>query len=406
MGFHGYNVPPPNASDAIKPWEVHIPQKDIDDLVALLKLTPLAPPTYENALPEQDGYLGLRRDWMVETKRYWESSFNWREQEKYINSFPHFKASIQDPVGDFEIHFVALFSKKADAIPILLLHGWPGCFIEFLSILDMLRERYTAETLPYHLIVPSLPGYTFSSPPPLDRNITSDDAARIFDKLTSLLGFESYIIQGGDLGGRIGRIIAANHPNCKAIHLNTGPMPPPEEAEVRSQINKTEEEGLQRHLFFKHNGSAYAWTHATRPSTIGFVLSSNPVALLAWVGEKFLDWTDDTPPLDLILVSITLYWVTHSAASSLWSYRQFYGPDAESHGTKRWHINKPLGFSWFPKEITPVPRAWVETTGDLVFYRQHKKGGHFAAMEQPEALWADVEDFLGILKDRFAMRSI
>lgn len=402
MAFGGFGDLPTGASDAVTPWKVHIPQESLDNLTTLLKAAPLAPQTYENSLPGNQRSLGVRHDWISDTKRHWETIFDWRAQERFINSFPHFKAHVHDDeLGQFDIHFVGLFSKRSDAIPILLLHGWPGCFVEFLEILNQLRTRYTPDTLPYHLVVPSLPGYTFSSPPSVDKNIDSDGAARILHQLTIELGVESYMIQGGDLGGRIGRVVAANYAACKAIHLNTGPMPPPDPAEVTSDLNEAEQQGLDRHFLFKETGSAYAYAHATRPATVGFVLSSSPVALLAWVGEKYMDWTDDDPPVDTLLTCITLYWVTNCAATSLWSYRQFYGPGAESHGTKRWHIHKPLGFSWFPKEITPVPKAWVETTGRLVFYRQHEKGGHFAALEQPEILWKDVEEFIDIVKSEF-----
>ncbi|KIH92846.1 microsomal epoxide hydrolase [Sporothrix brasiliensis 5110] len=401
-GFGGFGNLPTGASDAIKPWKVHIPQASLDNLKALLKVTPLAPQTYENSLPNKQRTLGVRHDWISATKQHWETDFDWREQEAYINSFPHFRAQIEDgELGHFDLHFVGLFSQRSDAIPILLLHGWPGCFVEFLGILDGVRARYKPDTLPYHLVVPSLPGYTLSSPPPIDKNIDSDGAARILHGLTVELGFDKYMIQGGDLGGRIGRVVAANYAACKAIHLNTGPMPPPEPAALASEITETEQAGLDRHALFRETGSAYAYAHATRPATMGFVLSSSPVALLAWIGEKYMDWTDADPPVDDILTCITLYWVTNCAATSLWSYRQFYGPGAESHGTKRWHIHKPLGFSWFPKEITPVPKAWVETTGQLVFYRQHDRGGHFAAFEQPDRLWQDVEDFIDIVKDEF-----
>lgn len=324
-----------------------------------------------------------------------------------MNSFPQFKASIEDTLGTFDNHFIALFSKSKRAIPIMMPHGWPGSFLEFLPILDNLRSRYTAEDLPYHVIVPSLPGYTFSSPPPLDQTFRSDDAARILDKLMTLLGFSAYMVQGGDVGGRVGRIIAANYPNCKALLLNTCPMPAPEASELKdgSPITSTEKAGLEKRDFFLHNGSAYAWEHATRPATIGFALSSSPLALLAWIGEKFLDWTDSDPDLDLILTGVTLYWVTGCASTSLWSYRQFYGPEAKSHASPDWYVKKPLGFSWFPKEITPVPQGWVETTGELVFWSEHDRGGHFAAAERPKELWADVEDFLGTdrVKEAFGM---
>ena len=397
MSFNGFDAVPHGASDAIKPWQVDIPQQDLDDLTRLLKASRLAPPTFENSLPQHDRHLGLRRDWLLAAKKYWETEFDWRKHEKHVNSFPQFKASIDDALGVFDVHFVSLFSKRKDAIPVLLLHGWPGSFLEFLPLLDILRSQYTAETLPYHLVVPSLPGYTFSSRPPLDQDFRSEDAARIFDELASALGFGSYVVQGGDVGGRVGRVIASQYPNCKAVHLNTHPMATPDPAEVKSSINDSEKAGLDRHNFFLHNGTGYAYEHATRPSTIGFVLSSSPLALLSWIGEKFLDWTDDDPSLDTILEAATLYWLTDCVSTNLWSYRQFYGPSADSHGSKKWHINKPFGYSWFPKELNPLPKAWIETTGNLVFYKQHDKGGHFAAMERPQDLWSDFEEFLKIV---------
>jgi microsomal epoxide hydrolase len=394
MSLGGFNVLPNGVSDAITPWKVDIPQQDLGTLATLLKIAPLAPPTFENSLPERNRRLGLPRDWLSAAKQYWETEFDWRKHEEHMNSFPHFKASIKDTLGNFDVHFVALFSKREDALPILFLHGWPGSFLEFLPLLHILRSKYTAEDLPYHLVVPSLPGYAFSSAPPLDQDFRADDAARIFDTLASVLGFESYAVQGGDVGGRVARIIAAEYPRCKAVHLNTHPMTPPADSDINSSIDAVEKEGLDRHNFFLHNGTGYALEHATRPSTIGFVLSSSPLALLAWIGEKFMDWTDDDPSPDVILESVTLYWLTRCASTNLWSYRQFYGPHADSHGSKKWHINKPLGYSWFPKEINPLPKAWIETTGNLVFFRRHEKGGHFAAMERPRDLWNDVEEFL------------
>jgi microsomal epoxide hydrolase len=394
MASIGFSTLPKNSSDVIKAWKVDIPQQDLDSLFALLKSSPLAPLTFESSRAERGRNLGIKHDWLLAAKRYWETGFQWRKHEEYMNSFPHFKAPVQDTLGVFDVHFVALFSKRQDAIPIILLHGWPGSFLEFLHILDNLRSMYSADNLPYHLIIPSLPGYAFSSSPPLDHDFRVDDAARLFDKLATLLGFEGYMVQGGDVGGRVARVMAAKYTNCKAVHLNTSPMPEPDPEEIESWVDDTEKEGLKRHKDFLENGSAYAWEHATRPSTIGFVLYSNPLALLAWIGEKFTDWTDDDPSLDLVLTSVTLYWLTGCAATSLWSYRQVYGPNADTHASKKWHIKKPLGFSWFAKEIAPVPKAWVELTGNLVFYRQHEKGGHFAAMEQPLVLWNDIEEFV------------
>ena len=385
------------------PWSIrqhqslesgHPTAGSLDTLATLIKLAPIAPSTYENSLQAEDRRLGLPRDWLSAAKEQWETNFDWRKHEGHINSFPHYKVTIKDPLSDFDIHFVALFSRREDAIPVLLFHGWPGSFLEFLPLFEILQSKYTPDDLPYHVVVPSLPGYTFSSAPPVDKDFRADDVARIFDRLTSTLGFESYAVQAGDVGARIARIMAAEYPKCRAIHLNTCPMPAPESAKIKSPIDDVERAALERHHFFLHNGTAYALEHATRPSTIGFVLSSSPLALLAWIGEKFLAWTDDDPSIDVILEAVTLYWVTRCAASNLWSYRQFFGPNADSHASPKWYITKPFGFSWFPKEINPLPRAWIETTGELVFFRRHEKGGHFAAMERPRKLWEDVEEFL------------
>ena len=171
-------------------------------------------------------------------------------------------------------------------------------------------------------------------------------------------------------------------------------MPEPKDVD-KSLITGPEEAGLERAATFTDTGSAYALLHATRPSTISFVLASSPLALLSWIGEKFLQWTDTTPPLPIILESVTLYWLTETFPRAIYPYRQLFTPGViGAHENPEWHINKAFGFSWFPKEIAPVPRVWVETTGKLVWWRQHTSGGHFAAVERPEVLLRDVREFL------------
>ena len=293
------------------------------------------------------------------------------------------------------LHFVALFSERKDAIPILLLHGWPGSFLEFLPILSIIKSRYTSSTLPYHLIIPSLPGYAFSQTPPLDHDFQIQDIARFMNQLMLDLGFRAgYAVQGGDIGSKVARVLAAEHEACKAVHLNFGIMPEPAGADS-SLITPAEKIGLQRAEEFISTGSAYALLHATRPSTISFALASNPLSLLAWIGEKFQEWTDTTPSLDAILESVTLYWLTETFPRAIYPYRQLFTPGVVgAHENPKWHIRKPFGFSWFPKEIAPVPRVWVETTGELVWWRSHMKGGHFAAVERSKVLLKDLEDFV------------
>jgi len=139
-----------------------------------------------------------------------------RKHEKHMNTFDHFHMNINDELGDFHVHFVALSSKRQDAIPLLLLHGWPGSFLEFLPMIDKLRKRYSPEELPYHIVVPSLPGYAFSSPPSLDRDFGIEDVARLMNQLMLNLEYGAgYMIQGGDVGSKVARVIAAKHDECK-----------------------------------------------------------------------------------------------------------------------------------------------------------------------------------------------
>lgn len=321
-----------------------------------------------------------------------------RKVEDEINSFPNYTAKVKESGDTFDIHFAALFSERTDATPIIMLHGWPGSFLEFLPILKLLKGKYTPQTLPYHIIVPSLPGYAYSSPPPLHRDFRLENCAEIVDNLMVGLGFgDGYVVQGGDVGSMVGRVLGALQPRARAVHLNFCVVPDPGDDVPAADVDEAERAGLLRGQAFLRLATSYAFQHATKPSTVGLALSASPLSLLAWIGEKFLDWTDEDPPLDTILASVTLYWFTGCYPTSLWPYRRLFGPGAGAgiHENPAWRIDgKPLGYSWFPKELAPTPRAWVATTGNLVFSRQHRSGGHFAAMERPEVLLQDVEDFV------------
>lgn len=176
-------------------------------------------------------------------------------------------------------------------------------------------------------------------------------------------------------------------------------------------LSDAEKGGLARAHDFSTMGSAYAVEHGTRPGTIGLVLSSSPIALLAWynttenciciytntcrVGEKYQKWSDQDPPIEEILDSVTLYWFTESFPRSIYPYRQFYGAKPKQfHGNPDYYFKIPFGYSWFPQELAPIPKAWVEKTGNLVWYREHKEGGHFASLEKPELFVKDIEDFV------------
>ncbi|KAH7043770.1 Alpha/Beta hydrolase protein [Macrophomina phaseolina] len=383
---------PQNAKSTLTRFTVSIADDKLQQMKQLIKLSPIGVATYENSL--ESGQFGLSRSWLRLAKKEWEESFNWRTHEKFINSFPNYKLDITDDDGSvYSIHFVAMFSTNPSAIPVAFFHGWPGSFLEFLPMLSLLKERYaTADKLPYHIVVPSLPGYAFSDSPPLDKNWSCRDSARLMHRLLCELGFEQsgYVAQGGDIGSIISRTLARTYAQCKAVHLNFSPAPKPEGV-PDSAVDELEAKQLKRAELFFTNGRAYALEHATRPATIGLVLSASPVALLAWIGEKFLDWTDEDPPINTILASVSLYWLTDTFPTSVYPYREMFAPKAHKSLP---YCDKPTGYSWFPMELAPAPKAWVETTAKVVWHRQHTEGGHFAALEKPYLLLADTEDFV------------
>lgn len=214
---------PSGASLKPKPFKAHASDQELSDFKQLLKLSKIGPKTYENTIADAKDFtsLGITRDWLAQTKQYWETKYDWRKTEDRINGYPNFTVPIKDDGTGFtfDIHFIALFSKKADAVPLLLLHGWPGSPLEFLGALSVLMGKYTPDTLPYHVIVPSLPGYAYSSGPPLDQNFDTEGIARVVDKLMIGLGFEKgYITQGGDIGSFVSRVLAVTAKSCLAAH--------------------------------------------------------------------------------------------------------------------------------------------------------------------------------------------
>ena len=214
------------------------------------------------------------------------------------------------------------------------------------------------------------------------------------------LGFNAgYIASGGDVGSSVARHLAATHSACKAMHLNLCNMGQPATIPL-STLSSQEQVFVERAQEFYRSGSAYAMEHGTRPSTIGLALTTSPLALLAWIGEKFLAWSDEDPSLDTILESVSLYWFTETMARGLYPYRQRSDNERPGHDSPELHVRKPFGYSLFPKEVIAVPCSWAATTGDLSWFRQHDAGGHFAALEKPAEMLEDIEDFARHVRER------
>ena len=371
-----YDKLPSNATLKPTNFQAHIPDQQLSDFKTLLRLSPIGPETYENT-SRTDGQYGVGREWLIETKDYWQNKYDWRKTEERINSCPNFTVPIKARDGDtYTIHFAALFSETPNAVPVCLLHGWPGSFLEFLPFLNEAKGKYSPKELPYHYIVPSLPGYTFSSGPSVKQRWNNEDMAYVMNELMLGLGFgNGYIAHGGDIGSFLSRILAVRYPACKAIHLNFCLMFSEPSGINPADVTPSEKKNLSRLVEFGTRGDAYAKEHGTKGGTIGLALSSSPLALLCWIGEKYLEWTDTTPSTQDILDSVMLYWVTETFARCIYPYIDFFGRgDASTvfHSHPDYYCKKPIGYSYFPFELGPVPLAWAKTTGNIVWHRAHE----------------------------------
>ncbi|GKT65323.1 epoxide hydrolase [Colletotrichum tofieldiae] len=213
-----FNVIPENSPGKPESFTLHVPEKELSEFQELLRLSKIGPATWWNQ--HTDGQFGISREWLSQAKETWLTSFDWRKHEEHINSLPNFKMTVKDvEAGQIELHFAALFSKNKNAIPVVFLHGFPASFTEFLPMMQLLADKYTPETLPYHIIAPSLPGYGLSGSPCQDVEMTLELAARIMNQLMIDLGFgKGYVAQGGDLGSLLARIMSVRYDACKAFH--------------------------------------------------------------------------------------------------------------------------------------------------------------------------------------------
>ncbi|GAA93392.1 uncharacterized protein L969DRAFT_19035 [Mixia osmundae IAM 14324] len=399
----------------LQPYKIGIPQSKLDDLKARVASDPLPPVTFEG---KHERY-GVTRDWMSQLKTAWEA-FDWSKEEARLNSFSNYQGTVEHAGHSIRLHFISeQCTANPEAMPLLLLHGWPGSFLEFTGSIKYLKQHF-------HVVVPSLPGYLFSELPD-DMDFSPMDVAATMNELMVNLGYSQYFVQAGDWGAMVARLMAVYFSECKAIHLNFSPVLPidsylapvmPSVLRLRTpQIVKTlttplsslaglilpppDQLGLSardRELMARSNrwnktGRAYAIEHATRPSTIAHALSASPLALAAWIGEKLLEWTDESPPMDEILALLTAWWTTDTYARSIYAYRHSFGNQPNTkHFERQCYIRVPFGYSSFPKEILPCPKRWVATSGNLLWYREHTRGGHFAAWERPEAFSEDLRD--------------
>ncbi len=384
---------------AIVPFEIHIPDADIADLKARLANARLPA-----QIPGTGWEYGTNATYLKELVDYWLNDFDWRAQEAELNEFAQFKTNIDG----LPIHFIHVRAENPDAMPLLITHGWPGSFVEFRKIIGPLThpEQYggNAEDA-FHVVIPSLPGFGFSGEPQ-ERGYNPERMAHVLAALMQRLGYEHYGAQGGDWGAIINRVHAARYPERMiGLHSNFVLAGPPEDPAIRAAVPAAETEAREARAAFMLNEVGYQQIQGTKPQSLGVALNDSPAGLAAWIVEKFHGWSDiDQQSIDgldakftkdEILTDISVYWFTASITASTRIYyesRNF--PASEPTG----FVTVPTAGAIFPAEIYVTPRLWAEASYNIVRWTPMPRGGHFAAMEEPELLLEDVRAFFRSLR--------
>ncbi|MGD0928372.1 MAG: epoxide hydrolase family protein [Streptosporangiaceae bacterium] len=380
----------------ITPFRIDIPQPALDDLRDRLART---------RWPSQITGLGWSRGadqlYLQELAEYWQHHYDWRLQEAELNKIPQFTTEIDGA----NIHFLHIRSGHADATPLILTHGWPGSIVEFLDVVGPFTDpvAHGGEAADaFHLVIPSLPGFGFSGPAG-EAGWDSYRIAAAFAGLMSRLGYDRYLAQGGDFGAFVspdlGRV-AADH--VIGVHVNAATMgfiPFGElDEDTMASLTDTEKARVARLGAYMSDGNGYFQIQATRPNTLGFALNDSPVGQLAWIVEKFKEWSHPSSGLpeqsidrDRMLTNVMLYWLTGTGASSAQLYY-------ESMHSGRWPSPSPVptGVAAFAEDVSI--RRFAEASNNIVHWTDFDEGGHFAAMEKPGLLVADVRRFRNALR--------
>jgi pimeloyl-ACP methyl ester carboxylesterase len=376
------------AVDSVTPFRIEVPQAAWDDLQRRLEAA-----RWPDRGPVEDWSQGVPLDRMISLVDYWRDSYDWGALESRANRWPQFRTRIDG----LAFHTFHVRSAHANALPIVLTHGWPGSFVEFLAVIEALSEPTKhggrAEDA-FHVVIPSLPGFGFSDKP-TTRGWDAARVARAWVVLMQRLGYDRWVAQGGDWGSRVTHALARMRPpGLIAAHVNW-PFVFPDNKPTQPTTAETQAyAGLQG---FLNHGTGYARQQQTRPQTIGYALADSPVGQAAWIYEKFHAWTDnrgqpeDALSRDAMLDNISLYWLTNSAASSARFYLENVQPGGASYSAGR--IELPMAASIFPREIFRPPRSWAQMLWpNLMYWNELDGGGHFAAFEQPGVFVAELRN--------------
>ncbi len=373
----------------MREFRVHVEEAVLEDLRGRLEGTRLP-----DQIPGSGWRYGTDVAYMRELIRYWRTAYDWRAHEAQLNALPHFKAEIDG----IDLHFVHVRSKEPGALPLVITHGWPGSVYEFMDVIGPLTDPAAhggdaADA--FHLVLPSMPGYAFSSAP-RSPGMGVDSVAGVVAKLMDRLGYERYGAQGGDWGSAVAAWLARDHPDrVVGIHLNmVGGGPPQGLDDPEAGIPDWELRRYRERSEWWRGENAYGNIQGTKPLTLAYALNDSPAGLAAWIVEKFRAWSDCGGDVersftkDQLLTNIMLYWVTGSMPSAV---RLYY--ESRRSGRRPDRVDVPTAVAVFPGEIFFSPRKWVETRYNVAQWTEMPRGGHFAAMEEPELFVEDVAKF-------------
>ncbi|MCX7379940.1 MAG: epoxide hydrolase [Alphaproteobacteria bacterium] len=377
-----------------RPFRIAVPTPAVVDL-----RNRLAGTRWPDEVNDDAWSYGAALPFMRELADYWRKRFDWRAVEARLNDLPQFTLKIDDT----KIHFVHARGKGPKPLPLVISHGWPGSFVEMERIIPLLTDPAAHGGDPadaFDVVVPSLPGFGFSDRPTAP-GCGPKAIAGMWQQLMTALGYDRFGVQGGDWGSAISIWLARSHPErVIGAHLNFmisslqpaegAPLTEAERAYVASAVKWRDSEG------------GYFSIQSTKPQTLGYGLTDSPVALAAWIAEKFRTWSDcngdiaTAIPIDDLLANIAVYWFTGNITSSLRIYKE--NKAAPLHFAPGERVQPPVGFAHFPKEILHPPRSYVERVFDIQRWTEMPKGGHFAAMEQPDLLAEEIRAFFRPLR--------
>ncbi len=396
------------SDSSIRPYQIHIPQSQIDDLRKRIAQT-----RWPDKETVRDESQGIQLAEVKDLVAYWGKGYDWRRIEKQLNALPQFVTTIDG----IDIQFIHVKSRVPGAMPLILTHGWPGSPLEFLKTIGPLTDPVAYGGKPedaFDVVIPAIPGYGFSGVP-TELGWNPERVGRAWDVLMKRLGYTYYVSQGGDHGSVISDAMARQAPKgLLGIHLN---MPATIPAELVKPINAgdpapahlsaSEKRAYESMSTFFGRNAAYGGMMVTRPQTVGYLLSDSPSATAAWLYEKIAEWTDSNGhpqtvlSRDEILDDITIYWLTNTGASSSRFYWENNNNNFSSAAQKTRDIKVPVAITVFPHEIYRAPESWSKQAyPSLYYFHEASKGGHFAAWEQPQLFAEELRDaFRPLRKD-------